>query len=174
MGMRRQGFLVGALLAGSSCAYAGTRPVPSTCTAQVNEAFARFVAASQSAGREAEQDNVMVCGTMVRNGYVQHAGHSGHGAHKILVISAPTAQGPVTMEVVTNNDLDGNVWANKGDAVFAYGQAFWDPGMHVAGGFPVTGGLHEPHCATHAGADDGWVVVAGKKYPPGTCSNARF
>ncbi len=154
-------------------AKASTRPVPRQCTTDVNAALAAFVAGNQASGKEADQDNVMVCGTMARNSFGQHAGHSGHGAHQILVVSAPTSSGVFLVEVVTNDQLDGTVTAKKGDAVFAYGQAYVDGKPIRAGGFTVVGGVHEPHCATHAGADDGWVVVAGKRYPPGSCSGAR-
>lgn len=154
-------------------ARAATQPVPSACTPMVNQTLAQFVASHQGAGQEADQDNVMVCGTMLRNSLTQHAGHSGHGAHEVLILSVPTANGSLQIEVVTNDQLDGVVTGNKGDAVFAYGQAYVDAKPIRAGGFTVAGGVHEPHCATHAGADDGWVVVAGKRYPAGTCSDAQ-
>ncbi len=154
-------------------AHAGTRPVPSTCNAGVNAGLATFISQSQGSSQDADQDNVMVCGTMLRNSFPQHAGHSGHGAHQILVLTVPTATGALTIEVVTNDDLDGKVTAKLGDAVFAYGQAYVDTRPIRAGGLAIAGGVHEPHCATHAGADDGWVVVAGKRYPKGSCSGAQ-
>lgn len=157
----------------ASLAHAATQPVPPSCSAAVNAGMLQFITAHQGSGQEGDQDNVMVCGTALRNAIPQHAGHSGTGAHHLLVISAPTTQGAITIEVVTNDQLDGVVSASTGDAVYAYGQAFFDDRPLRAGGLPVTAGLHEPHCATHAGADDGWVVVNGKRYPAQGCQGAR-
>jgi len=156
-------------------AKAATQPVPAACTAAVNAGLAQFVAQHQGVSQSVDQDNVMVCGTMSRDSYAQHAGHSGAGAHHVLVLSVPTSNGPLAIEVVTNDQLDGVVTGKEGDQVFAYGQAYVDPGTIRAGGFTVVAGLHEPHCATHAGADDGWVVVAGQRYPKGGCpSGGRY
>ena len=55
------------------------------------------------------------------------------------------------------SDLDGVVTAPKGAQVFAYGQAFFDQGSRFVAG------IHDVHCATHRGADNGWVVVNGAK-----------
>ena len=153
--------------------HAGTKPVPTSCTPDVNSGLGQFLTKSQSGGVEAHQDNVMVCGTMLADAIPQHAGHSGAGAHHVLVLQIPTTATPLTVEVVTNDSLDGVVTGKKGNPVYAYGQAFWDPGSQKQGSFTLAGGLHEPHCATHAGADDGWVVVAGTRYPRGGCSVRR-
>ena len=162
------------LAAVAMLAHGGTWPVPSTCDAGVNQGLAQLIAQSQGAGSSVHQDNVMVCGTALRPSLAQHAGHSGTGAHHLLILTVPAQSGPLTVEVVTNDTLDGVVTANQGDAVFAYGQAFVDPGSRQVGGFAIAGGLHEPHCATHAGADDGWVVVAGTRYPQGGCPYTPF
>jgi hypothetical protein len=159
--------LVLAVVAISS--FAATKPVPSTCNASVNAGMTSFIAAHTGSGKEADQDNIMLCGTMLIDSYGQNAGRSGHGGHQVLIISAPTSSGAITIELDTNDILDGVVTAHKGDAVYAYGQAYLDPGTHKKRGFTLAAGLHEPHCATHRGADDGWVVVAGQKYPAGTC-----
>lgn len=152
-------------------ARAGTRPVPVVCNTRVNAELASFL--QQHAGREGDQDNVLLCGSMLRDSYTQHAGHNGTGAHQVLVVNVPTARGPVLLEVVTNDALDGQVSARKGDAIFAYGQAYVDAKPIHAAGLDLAGGLHETHCSTHAGADDGWVVIAGKRYPARSCSGAR-
>lgn len=160
-----------ALLLLPLASFAATKPVPDQCTPAVNSGLTDFIAQNQGNGGEAHLDNVMVCGTMLRPSFSQHAGRSGHGGHQVLVLTAPTQSGSITVEVVTNDQLDGRVTANKGDAVFAYGQAYVDPGPQQAGGFSIVAGVHEPHCATHRGADDGWVVVANKKYPAWSCSS---
>jgi hypothetical protein len=56
-------------------------------------------------------------------------------------------------------DLDGVVTAPVNAQVFAYGQAFFpSKGRFVAG-------IHDVHCSTHRGADNGWVVVNGQQHP---------
>jgi hypothetical protein len=63
------------------------------------------------------------------------------------------------VEVVINDALDGTVTAPANVPVFAYGQAFFPKrGRFVAG-------IHDVHCSTHRGADNGWVVVNGAKHP---------
>ncbi len=169
MGMWR---MFGVVMLAGVCAAAraaGTKPVPSSCTAAVNSGLAQFVSQNQGTSQSVHQDNVMVCGVMQANSIPQHAGHSGAGAHHVLVVSAPAGSGTLQVEVVTNDQLDGVVAGNKGDQVYAYGQAYVDPGTIHVGAFTVAAGVHEPHCATHAGADDGWVMVAGKRYPRGGC-----
>ena len=69
----------------------------------------------------------------------------------------------MNVQVVTNDDLDGVVTARVNDPVFAYGQGY------IAHGFWVAG-VHDVHCSTHPGADNGWVVVAGVKTPR-SCPN---
>ena len=63
------------------------------------------------------------------------------------------------VEVVTNDDLDGVVTAPVNASVFAYGQAFFPSGGKFVAG------IHDAHCSTHRGADNGWVVVDGVKHP---------
>lgn len=172
MHWRRQQYTVGLLLIGAVMgAHASTRPVPSVCNAGVNSGLATFVA-QHGGGQESEQDNVMVCGTMTRDSFVQHAGHSGTGAHVVLLLSVPSPNGSLQVEVVSNIDLDGKVTARQGDTVFAYGQAYVDAKPIRAGGQVVQAGVHDTHCSTHAGADDGWIVVAGKRYPK-SCPSER-
>jgi len=161
------------LLAATTAASAATKPVPAQCTASVNSAYAAFVAAH--AGGEAHQDNLMVCGRSLGPAYTQRAGRSGN-THHVLILSIPTANGSQTgqsmnVEVDTNDTLDGIVTANPGEQVYVYGQAYIDPGTHRRFGFTTTAGIHEPHCATHRGADDGWIVIAGHKYPEHPCQN---
>jgi hypothetical protein len=160
-------FLV--LLAAASSSFAATKPVPAHCDASVNAGMAAFIAQHQGTSKDVDQDNVMLCGTMLIDSYGQNAGRSGHGGHQVLLISAPTSSGTINIELDTNDILDGVVTAHKGDAIYAYGQAYLDPGTHKKRGFTLVAGLHEPHCATHHGADNGWVVVAGQKYPAGVC-----
>jgi hypothetical protein len=165
--LMRCGWGVVWLLSGAF-AFAATEPASSKCTADVNRPLMDFVMSNQGS-REAHQDNVMVCGTMVRDSAAQGAGRGGHGAHQLLVISVPTTSGQKQVVVVTNDNLDGVVNAYKGDAVFAYGQAYVDPGPMRSAGTTVVAGVHETHCATHRGADDGWVFVNNHKYPFRSC-----
>ena len=136
-------------------------PVPAQCTAQVNQRLADLVSQAGSG----TVDNVMVCGTTVSPSRTQSGGP--HGSHQVLplLVNLP-GTGSTLVEVVTNDDLDGVVTAPKGAAVFAYGQAF----------FPSRGrfraGIHDVHCATHRGADNGWVVVNGTK-APASCPSGR-
>ncbi len=132
-------------------------PVPATCTPQVNQRLADIIA-SQT---RRDIDNVMVCGVATRKTRLQAGGR--HGDHHITSIAAPLLDGQtVNVQVVTNDDLDGVVVARPNDPVFAYGQAY------VAHG-PWAAGVHDVHCSTHPGADNGWVVVAGVKTPQ-SCS----
>lgn len=64
------------------------------------------------------------------------------------------------VEVVINDELDGVVTAPGEASVVAFGQAFFPSrGRYIAG-------IHDVHCSTHRGADNGWVVVNGVKHPP--------
>jgi hypothetical protein len=167
--------LAGACVLPVARGQAGTKPVPSSCTPQVNAGLAQFLTAHQGTTQSVDQDNVLICGTMLRNSIAQHAGHSGAGSHHVLLLKVPVSggNGSLQVEVVTNDSLDGVVTGNTGDQVYAYGQAYVDPKpIHLAG-LTLAGGVHEPHCATHKGADDGWVVVAGTKYPKGGCQGAH-
>ena len=134
-------------------------PVPASCTAQVNQRLADLVAQHG----QGTVDNVMVCGTTISPSRTQSGGP--HGSHQVLplLVNLP-GSGTQLVEVVTNDDLDGVVTAPKGAAVFAYGQAFFPSRGRFAAG------IHDVHCATHRGADNGWVVVNGSK-APASCSN---
>jgi hypothetical protein len=158
-----------AILALAIPSFAATKPVPSACNASVNAGMAAFIAQHQGSSQEAHQDNVMLCGTMLMDSFGQNAGRSGHGGHQVLLVSAPSSSGTLTIEVDTNDILDSVVSAQKGDQIYVYGQAYLDPGTHRKRGFTLAAGLHEPHCATHRGADDGWIVVNGQRYPKGAC-----
>jgi hypothetical protein len=136
-------------------------PVPADCTPAVNQRLGDLLRshASQSV------DNVMVCGTTVSPSRTQKGGR--HGNHEILPLAVHLPDGSLRLvEVVTNDDLDGVVTAPEGAVAFAYGQAFF-PSRG-----PFVAGIHDVHCATHAGADNGWVVVNGTKSPP-SCPSGR-
>lgn len=133
-------------------------PVPATCTPQVNQKLADLMASHTNR----DVDNIMVCGIATEKSHVQRGGP--HGSHHVttLAVSLPNGQ-TVNVQVVTNDDLDGTVTANPNDQVFAYGQGYLTHGRWVAG-------VHDVHCSTHPGADNGWVVVAGVK-TPSSCPN---
>jgi hypothetical protein len=132
----------------------GTGPVPVICTPEVNQKLAELVAQQTTKN----VDNVMVCGTTIGPSHTQRGG--AHGSHQVLplLVNLPSA-GSKLVEVVTNDDLDGVVTAPKGAYVFAYGQAFFDQGSQFVAG------IHDVHCATHRGANNGWVVVNGVRFP---------
>jgi hypothetical protein len=128
--------------------------VPSACTPSVNEKLAQLI----SSGQQQAVDNVMVCGVTASSSRTQHGGR--HGDHQILPLRVTLPDGSMKLiEVVTNDDLDGKVTAPAYASVFAYGQAFFSNTKNFAAG------VHEVHCATHHGADNGWVVVNGEKHP---------
>jgi hypothetical protein len=133
-------------------------PVPTSCTPDVN---ARLAGLLSSHARN-NVDNVMVCGVTVSPSRPQRGGP--HGTHEILPITVVFPDGSSRLvEVVTNDDLDGKVTASAKASVLAYGQAFFTSTGHFAAG------IHDVHCSTHAGADNGWVVVNGTKYPAAAC-----
>jgi hypothetical protein len=68
------------------------------------------------------------------------------------------------IEIVTNDQLDGVVTSEAHSVVFAYGQAFFSNTHQFAAG------IHDTHCSTHRGADNGWIVVDGEKHPD-HCTN---
>ena len=146
----------------SSCAWAAADvPVPSSCTPAVNGKLAGLL----SSGTTATVDNVMVCGVTVSSSRTQSGGR--HGSHEILPLRVTFPDGSVRLvEVVTNDDLDGVITAPVNAAVFAYGQAFFPHGGRFAAG------VHDVHCSTHQGADNGWVVVNGTK-APASCSSLQ-
>jgi len=136
-------------------------PVPFACTSDVNAALARLV----DRGRETV-DNVMVCGTTISSSRRQRGG--AHGDHQILPLRVILpGVGARLIEVVTNDALDGVVTAPAGASVFAYGQ-FYAPARR-----PFVAGIHDVHCSTHRGADNGWVVVAGQRFPQRACARYR-
>jgi hypothetical protein len=129
-------------------------PVPASCTSQVNQKLFDLL----NSGHRGNVDNVMVCGITTSSSRTQRAGP--HGSHQILPLRVTMPDGDVRpVEVVTNDDLDGVVTASVNAAVFAYGQAFFPSGGKFAAG------IHDVHCSTHRGADNGWVVVNGVKHP---------
>jgi hypothetical protein len=150
-----------ALAALGACAPAASSvAVPGRCTPAVNDRLARLVAEAHADA----VDNVMVCGTTIGPSRAQRRGR--HGAHQLIPLRVPLPDGRFALvEVVTNDDLDGRVTAPKGATVFAYGQYF----LTTERQRPFVAGLHDVHCATHRGADDGWVDVEGAKYPRQGC-----
>ena len=135
-------------------------PVPSRCTATVNQQLFDLL----SSGSRRDVDNVMVCGKTSGPSYTQRGGS--HGNHEILPLLIKMPDGSSqSVEVVINDDLDGVVTAPADASVFAFGQAFFPSrGRYAAG-------VHDVHCSTHRGADNGWVVVNGVKHPP-SCSRS--
>jgi hypothetical protein len=133
-------------------------PVPASCTPDVNQGIANLIA-SQT---RKDVDNIMVCGVATQKTTLQPGGP--HGSHHVTTIAVQLPNGQtVSVQVVTNDALDGVVTAQVNDPVFAYGQGYVTHGHWAAG-------VHDVHCSTHAGADNGWVVVAGVKVPS-SCPN---
>jgi len=133
-------------------------PVPGRCTADVNARLGQLI----QAGTRKNVDNVMVCGVTTQPARPQKGGR--HGGHEVLSLRAElTGIGTRLIQVAINDNLDGVVTAPANATVFAYGQAYFDnTGQYAAG-------IHDVHCSTHKGADNGWVVVNGKKSPAGSC-----
>jgi hypothetical protein len=128
-------------------------PVPSECTAQVNRGLADMIAS----GTRRDVDNVMVCGVATEKSRVQQGGP--HGNHHVVTLAVQLPNGQtVSVQVVSNDALDGVVTAAANDPVFAYGQGYIAHGRWAAG-------VHDVHCSTHPTADNGWIVVAGVKTP---------
>jgi hypothetical protein len=129
-------------------------PVPSSCTPNVNQKLLQLL----NSGQHNPVDNVMVCGITTGPSRTQYGGP--HGNHEILSLRVAFPDHTVKLvEVVTNDSLDGKVTAPANASVFAYGQAFFSNTHQFAAG------IHDVHCSTHFGADNGWVVVNGRKYP---------
>ena len=140
--------------AGRNVFAANNVPVPAHCTPQVNQKLYDLL----SSGQRGSVDNVMVCGITLSSSRTQRGGQ--HGSHQILPLRVTMPNGDVRpVEVVTNDDLDGVVTAPVNASVFAFGQAFFPSGGKFAAG------VHDVHCSTHRGADNGWVVVNGVKHP---------
>jgi len=134
-------------------------PAPSTCTPEVNSKLSNLLAS----GTKSNTDNVMVCGMTTRRSRYQPAG--AHGSHHVHSVLAKFPDGSNKLvEIVTNDDLDGVVTSPAHAQMFAYGQAFFSNTQQFAAG------IHDTHCSTHKGADNGWVVVNGDKHPP-SCPN---
>ena len=161
--MRRNGLpiLAAAALALAACAgQAKEAAAPAHCDASVNAALGRLI----DEQRDAPLDNVMVCGTTLAPSRPQRRGP--HGGHQLIPLRIPLAGGrSALVEVVTNDDLDGRLTAPRGAHVAAYGQYFHPSARQR----PFVAGIHEVHCATHRGADNGWVVIDGTRYPPRGC-----
>ena len=154
--------LSAALLACGACASsAKDAAVPAQCTPAVNDRLAHSIAEQH----DGAVDNVMVCGTTIGPSRSQRRGP--HGGHQLIPLRVPiAADGRFSLvEVVTNDDLDGRVTAPRGARVPAYGQYFHTTERQR----PFVAGVHDVHCATHRGADNGWVVVNGTKYPQRGC-----
>jgi hypothetical protein len=133
-------------------------PVPARCTPQVNQGLADLIAS----GTRRDVDNIMACGVAIEKTRVRHGGP--HGSHHITTVAVQLPSGQtVNVQIVANDDLDGIVTAQANDPVFAYGQGYISHGFWAAG-------VHDVHCSTHPGADNGWVVIAGVKTPQ-SCPN---
>ena len=129
-------------------------PVPAACTPRANQKLASLI----SSGVQHNVDNVMVCGVTISPSRTTRGGP--HGAHDILPVLAQFPDGSTKLiQVVINEDLDGRITAPKGVTVFAFGQAYFTRTSRFAAG------IHDVHCSTHRGADNGWVVVNGRKTP---------
>ena len=142
-------FAVSATIASAQAHYVS---VPSSCTPQVNWKLQQMIQ-DQPRGYV---ENVMVCGTAT--GTRVNSGGK-HGSHHIITVEVPLSQNQtVLVQIAINDTLDGVVSAARGDRVFAYGQGYISGGRWAAG-------IHDVHCSTHRGADNGWVVVNGNKTP---------
>ncbi|MBV8579118.1 MAG: hypothetical protein JOZ86_00615 [Candidatus Eremiobacteraeota bacterium] len=149
------------LIAAGACgARAKTVSVPVVCTPGVNARLAQLIAEHH----DGPVDNVLVCGTTLEPSRPQRGFR---GYHELIPLRVPLANdGSIAwVEVVTNDDLDGVVHAPRNATVYAYGQYF----LTTKRQRPFVAGIHDVHCATHRGADDGWVVVNGAKYPRVGC-----
>jgi hypothetical protein len=100
----------------------------------------------------------MVCGVTTRASRPLRPGQ--HGGHQILSLRVELpGLGTRLIQIAINDSLDGIVAAPVNATVFAYGQAYFDNTGQFAAG------IHDVHCSTHRGADNGWVVVNGTKSP---------
>jgi hypothetical protein len=148
------------LVVAAGCSSAREVTVPARCTGAVNDQLARLIAQRY----EGAVDNVMVCGTTFASSRPQRSGP--HGGHQLVPLRAPLPDGSSALvEVVTNDSLDGVVTAPRGAHVAAYGQYY----ATTESQRPFVAGIHETHCATHRGADNGWIVVNADRYPPRGC-----
>jgi hypothetical protein len=132
--------------------------IPSACTPDVNARLAQLI----QAGTKQNVDNVMVCGITTKASRPQRPGR--HGGHEILSLRVQLPGiGARLIQVAINDSLDGVVAAPSNATVFAYGQAYFDNTGQFAAG------IHDVHCSTHQGADNGWIVVNGTKSPASPC-----
>ncbi len=153
--------LVAAAVAPGGCAGARDVAVPVRCTAAVNAQLAGLIAH----GYDGPVDNVMVCGTAFASSRPLGAGP--RGGHELIPLRISLPDGTSALiEVVTNDNLDGVVTAPRGAHVAAYGQYY----LTTERQRPFVAGIHETHCATHRGADNGWIVVDAAHYPPRGCA----
>jgi hypothetical protein len=130
-------------------------PAPATCTPQVNQGLMNLL----NSNTTRDVDNIMVCGDAVGRTRLQGGGP--HGSHHVTTLAVQLPDGrTIRVQVVVNDSLDGVVTANPGDHIAAYGQGYLAHGQ-------VQAGVHDVHCSTHPGADNGWVYVNGKLSTPG-------
>ena len=152
--------IAASLIAAGGCSSAGNVAAPTSCTGATNDKIARLIAQRY----DGEIDNVMVCGTTFASSRPQRSGP--HGGHQLLPLRIPLPDGSSALvEVVTNDNLDGVVTAQRGAHVAAYGQYY----LTTDSQRPFVAGIHDTHCATHRGADNGWIVVNTVKFPPNGC-----
>jgi hypothetical protein len=154
--LRASFFLSLAIVVATALTAAAQRdvPVPGSCAPQVNQKLFDLL----GSGQHRAVDNVMVCGLTVSSSRRQYGGP--HGNHEILPLRVTMPDGGARLvEIVVNDDLDGVITAPVNAAVFAYGQAFFPSRGHFVAG------IHDVHCSTHRGADNGWVVVNGVRHP---------
>jgi len=164
--------ILAALILASTSALAATKPVPASCTPEVNATLLQFLHDNRG-DSHAQLDNVMVCGTAIADSFEQRASSTGTGAHQVILLSVPTSDGSkVTVEIVSNDSLDGVVSASKGDTVYAYGQGYITSSRDIRKLIHPVAGVHDTHCATNSHMDDGWVVVNGTRYPAQACKTS--
>ncbi len=143
------------LPSGRAFAGAPNVPPPAACTPQVNQGLQNLIASKTTK----DVDNIMVCGNAVGKTLLQGGGP--HGSHHVTTLAVTLPNGStVRVQVVVNDALDGVVTAKAGDHVAAFGQGYLTHGQAQAG-------VHDVHCSTHPGADNGWVYVNGKLVTPG-------
>jgi len=129
-------------------------PPPASCTPQVNQGLQDLL----NSGTKKDVDNIMVCGDAVGKTRLQSGGP--HGNHHVTTLSVNLPDGRnIRVQVVSNDDLDGVITANPNDHVAAYGQGYLTHGQAQAG-------VHDVHCSTHTGADNGWVYINGQAATP--------
>ncbi len=152
--------LAASTVALAACSNARDVAVPASCTGATNAKIAGLIAQ----GYDGAVDNVMVCGTTFASSRSQGSGP--RGGHQLVPLRIPLPNGASALvEVVTNDNLDGIVTAPRGAHVAAYGQYYLTTDRQR----PFVAGIHETHCATHRGADNGWIVVNTLRYPARGC-----